>query len=97
MGGMRIISKDGQTIKIDLRYKDVATALDRCFDEFSRASAWQPRDYAPFTVTATEIRHDKKGAIALAEIEKVTVNNNRIAIKKRDKRLAWAACAMRNT
>ena len=72
MGGMRIVAKDGQVIKLDLRYKGVATALDRCFDELHARLRDQPRDYAPFTVTASELTHAKKGTISLADIEKIS-------------------------
>jgi hypothetical protein len=96
-GGMRIVAKDGQTIKLDLRYKAVAPALDRCFDELHARLRDQPRDYAPFTVSATEVTHTRKGTLALAEIEKVSVSSGRISIRKRGKRLAWATAPMRST
>ncbi len=97
MGGMKIIAKDGQAMKLDLRYKDIAPALDRCFDELHARLRDQPRDYAPFTVSASQITHAKKGALALADIEKVSVTSGRISVRKRGKRLAWATAPMSRT
>ena len=97
MGGMVLHGSDGTAIKLDLRYKNVAPALDRCFETMHARMRDLPRDYAPFTVGAQELIHDKKGPIALAEIEKITVQGGRISIRKRGKRLAFASATMRAT
>ena len=96
LGGMVLVGKDGQKIKLAQHYKGVAGALDRCFDELHARLRERPRDYAPLTVTAAEVIHDKKGPIALAEIEKISVTGGRISIRKRGKRLAWANVSMRS-
>ena len=96
LGAMKLVGRDGQTIKLDLRYKNVDAALDRCFDELHTRMQDRPRDYAPFSVSAAEVTHAKKGPLALAEIEKVNVTGGRISIKKRGKRLAWATVSMRS-
>ena len=96
LGGMKLVGRDGKAIKLDLRYKQVDAALDRCFDELHGRLRDRPRDYAPLGVSAAEVTHEKKGALALADIEKVNVSGGRISIKKRGKRLAWAAVSMRS-
>ena len=96
LGAMKLVGRDGKVIKLDLRYKQVDAALDRCFDELHVRLRDRPRDYAPLAVSAAEVTHAKKGALALADIEKVNVSGGRISIKKRGKRLAWAAVSMRS-
>ena len=96
LGGMVLVGKDGQKIKLAQHYKGVAGALDRCFDELHGRLRERPRDYAPLAVTAAEVIHDKKGPLALAEIEKVSVTGGRITLRKRGKRLAWANVSMRS-
>ena len=95
LGGMKLFGRDGQRIKLDARYKNVAPALDRCFDEMHARLREKPRDYAPLAVSASELTHEKKGTLALAEIEKVGVSGGRITVRKRGKRLAWANVPMR--
>lgn len=97
LGGMKLFGKDGQRIKLDTRYANVAPALDRCFDEMHARLREKPRDYAPLAVSASDLIHDKKGPIALADIEKIGVSGGRITVRKRGKRLAWANVPMRST
>lgn len=97
LGGIKLIGRDGQTVKMDTQFKDIDVALDRCFDELHPRMKGREQNYAPFTVTDNEISHASKGSLALAEVEKVTIGGGTIAVKKRGKRLAWAKSAMRST
>lgn len=97
LGGIKLFSKDGRALTLDTQFKDVDIALDRCFDELHPRMKGREQNYAPFTVTAQEVSHAKKGSLALAEIEKVIVGGGQVTIKKRGKRLAWAKSAMRST
>jgi hypothetical protein len=94
-GRMTIVGKDGTQIALDARYADVALALDRAFAEIHPRLRQRPLDFSPFTVTATELTHPKKGTIGLADIEHINVGGAQIAIKKRDKRFSWASAHMK--
>lgn len=93
-GRLTIVGKSGVSIPIDVRYKDVGPALDRVFAEMHPRLRAAPT-FDPFTLTDTELRHAKKGAIGLADVEKIGAGGARIAIKKRDKRLSWVSVHMK--
>jgi hypothetical protein len=97
-GRLTLVSKSGVKLPIDARYRDVGAALDRVFAEAHprlRERAGALTDFAPFTLTETELRHAKKGTLGLADIEKIGAASARITIKKRGKRLAWVGVPMR--
>jgi hypothetical protein len=95
-GQLKIRSSSGTAIVIDARYRDVASALDDVFDELhQRLRARPERDYRPFALSASGVQNAKGDELGLAEIEHVAVSGGRLAFKKRGKRLAWAASAMR--
>jgi hypothetical protein len=97
MGRMKIVSRDGRSVAIDTRWKQPTEALERAFTEVhARLRAGQRRDFRPFALTDTELVHDRKGRIGLADIEKVDAAGSRLTVKKRGKRLAWAAVGMKN-
>jgi hypothetical protein len=96
-GRLRLVGKDGTSLLIDQRYRDARGALDRAFDELHprlRAHAGD-ETFAPFRLTDNELVHDRKGPLALAEIERVSISGGRFTVKKRGKRFAWVACSMR--
>jgi len=96
-GRLTLVGAD-VTIPIDGRYKDVGNALDRVFAELHPRLRARPKnvtDFAPFTVTDTELSHVKKGTLGLADVEKINAGGARITVKKRDKRLAWVNVPMK--
>ena len=82
------------SLAIDARYANVSAALDPIFDRL-HALLGPRRDFAPFTLSPVELVHAKKGPIALAEIEKISVAGGSLVIKKRGKRLAWLRVHMK--
>jgi hypothetical protein len=94
-GRLTLVGKDGTTIPLDARYKDVAAALDLVFAELHPLLRERPLDFAPFAITDTELRHAKKGTIGLADVEHVGAGGAQITIKKRDKRFSWASAHMK--
>lgn len=91
-GKLTLVGKT--TLAIDARYAKVTDALDPLFDRL-HALLRPRRDFAPFTLGAGELVHAKKGPIALAEIEKISVGSGRLYIKKRGKRLSWLSVHMK--
>ncbi|HEY5945742.1 MAG TPA: hypothetical protein VIV40_09635 [Kofleriaceae bacterium] len=94
-GQLVLIAKDGTKLKIDNRYHDVTEALDRVFAELHPRLRAATPDFMPFALSDTELRHAKKGAIALAEIQHIGAGGTRIMIKKSGKRLAWVRAPMK--
>ncbi|HEY4179227.1 MAG TPA: hypothetical protein VGM90_20430 [Kofleriaceae bacterium] len=97
-GRLTLVSRSGQTIKIDARYKDVHPALDRVFGEVHARLRARPEgtsEFAPFKVSASELAHIKKGPLGLSDVEKINVGGARITVKKRGKRFAWVHVPMR--
>ncbi len=87
----------GKRIVIDLRYKDATAGLDRAFAEVHERLRRRPScDFSPFQLAATELSHKRKGTLGLPDIEKVGAAGSRIAVRKRGKRLAWAAAPMKS-
>lgn len=95
MGRLTLIARDGRKIVVDTRYRKVAEALDRAFAELHPRLRTQPLDFAPFALTDTELRHAKKGALGLADIDKIGAGNAKLAIRRRGKRLAWVSVPMK--
>jgi hypothetical protein len=97
-GRLTLVSRTGETIKIDRTYKDVHPALDRVFAEVHarlRARPDATSEFAPFKVSDSELSHIKKGPLGLSDVEKIGVGGARITIKKRGKRLSWVSVPMR--
>ncbi|NVB76923.1 MAG: hypothetical protein HOV81_00880 [Kofleriaceae bacterium] len=95
-GRLTLVTKAGAKLVIDARYADVIAALDYAFTELHARLRGKPQDFSPFTLGETELRHAKKGAIGLPDIQHVGCGGARITIKKRDKRLAWAGAHMKS-
>ena len=94
-GRMTLIGRNRRKIAIGTTYKDVASALDRAFLEVhARLRARPDVSFEPFALAATELSHGRKGKLGLADIDKVSAAGSRIAIRRRGKRLAWAAARM---
>ncbi len=91
-GKLTVVGK--RTLAVDARYAKVTDALDPIFDRL-HAVVGPRRDFAPFTLGIGELVHTKKGAIALADIEKISVGSGRLYIKKRGKRLSWLSVHMK--
>jgi hypothetical protein len=91
-GKLTLVGKG--SVPIDARYANVTAALDPIFERL-HGLLGPRRDFAPFTLGATELAHAKKGPIALAEIEKISVAGGSLVIKKRGKRLAWLRVHMK--
>ena len=94
-GQLRLIAKNGTKLAIDNRYNKVADALDLVFNELHQRLRAGTPDFAPFALGDTELRHAKKGAIGLADIQHVGAGGTRITIKKSDKRLSWVSVPMK--
>jgi hypothetical protein len=96
-GRLTLVTTAGKiTLPIDARYKAVGPALDRVFAEMHpRLRTRATIDFAPFSMTDTELRHTKKGTLGLADVEKVGAGGARITIKKRDKRFSWVSVPMK--
>lgn len=94
-GQLVLVTKTGTKLPIDNRYHKVADALDHMFTELHpRLRAGTP-DFTPFALGDTELRHAKKGAIGLADIQHVGAGGTRITIKKSGKRLSWVSVPMK--
>ena len=91
-GRLSLVGKT--TVAIDARYAKVADALDPIFETLHTLLGPR-RDFAPFTLSPVELVHARKGSIALAEIEKISVGGGRLIIKKRGKRLSWLSVHMK--
>jgi hypothetical protein len=94
LGRLTLVTRDGKRIRLDQRYHHVPLALDRTFAELHprlRAA----NDFTPFALDDAELRHTRKGALALADIDRVDVAGARVAIRRRGKRFAWASESMR--
>lgn len=96
-GRLTLFGKDGTKLPLDARYRDAALALDRAFAEVHPRLRQRPLDFSPFTLTATQLTHAKKGTIGLADIEHISVGGAVVVIKKRDKRFGWASSHMMKT
>lgn len=98
-GRLTLVTGGGKvTIPVDARYKNVGEALDRLFAELHprlRERAADLTNFAPFTLTDTELTHDKKGTLGLGDVQHVGAASARITIKKRDKTFAWANVSMK--
>lgn len=98
-GRLTLVTTGGKvTIPIDGRYKKVGEALDRVFAELHPRLRERPSaltDFAPFTVTDSELKHEKKGTLGLGDVQHVGAASARITIKKRDKTFAWANVSMK--
>lgn len=97
-GRLTLVTAGKVTLPIDMRYKDVGPALDRVFAEMHPRLRVRPdaaTDFAPFTLSDTELRHAKKGTLGLADVEKVGAGGARVTIKKRDKRFSWVSVPMK--
>ena len=94
-GQLVLVGKTGAKVKLDGRYRNVADALDRCFAEVHPRLRGDRLDVAPFALGDNELRHTKKGALGLADIQRVVAGGSRLSIKKRDKRLAWVSVPMK--
>lgn len=96
-GRLKLVARDGRSIPIDRRYRDVEPVLEYAFEELhARMRSAHARNYEPFAVGAQELHHKSKGTIAFAEIDKVSVSGTTLVVRKRGKRLAWAKCQMRD-
>ncbi len=94
-GRLTIVSKTGQKICIDSRWKKPVDALEPAFEIMHEQLRARPTaDYAPFTLNANELVHAKRGALGLSDVEKVTIATSTLSIKKRDKRFRWVAMRM---
>src|SRR3569623_2296185 len=82
------------SLAIAARYANISSALAPIFDRL-HALLGPRRAYAPFTLGPGELTHAKTGALALAEIEKISVGSGYLIIKKRGKRLAWLRVHMK--
>jgi hypothetical protein len=95
-GRMTLIGRDRTRIAIDGRYRDVVSVLDRIFAEIHRrlrASACQ--SFGPFALDGSVLRFRGGRALDLGEIELISVDNDRLAVRKRGARLSWAGASMK--
>jgi hypothetical protein len=95
MGQLVIYDATGRKIALGNHYKNVIDALDLAFEQLHARLRGRPRNYAPFTLTDSELVHEKKGSLGLADIEKVHTAQASFSVKKRGKRLAWARVHMK--
>jgi hypothetical protein len=94
-GQLVLVTRGGVRLPIDNRYARAADALDRAFAELHpRLRAASPQ-FMPFALGDTELRHDKKGVIGLADIQHIGAGGSRLVIKKSGKRLSWVSVPMK--
>ncbi len=94
-GRLTIVSKTGQRILLDSRWKRPVEALECAFANMHEQLRTRPvADYAPFRLNAHELTHERRGTLGLSEIQKVTISTSTLSIKKRDKRFRWMAMRM---
>jgi hypothetical protein len=94
-GQLMLVTKSGVRLPIDNRYARVADALDLAFAELHPRLRAATPDFLPFALSDTELRHAKKGAIGLADIQHVGAGGTRLTIKKSGKRLSWVSVPMK--
>ena len=92
-GVLAIVARDGHRLPIDHRYRQVSRAieyaLDRLHEQFGEDASFEP-----FSLAGSELRHARKGALALAEIERVEVDGRQLAVYQRGQRRAWASAPL---
>ncbi len=87
-GALEIVTRDGASVAIDPRYADHTRLLELAFAELHARLRARPSDYAPFTLSATELSHDRAGSLPLDEIRRVDLQ--RLCIVRPEKKLlAW--------
>ena len=96
LGSLKIFSRNGgKPVVISTQFRHASAAIEEAISHLHPRLTARP-SYAPFSFDGNVLRHQKKGDIAFAEIEHVSVAAFTISIKKRDKRLMWANVAMAN-
>ena len=95
-GRLTLLGRDGTRIAIDGRYRDVASVLDRIFAELHRRLRLEARrNFAPFALEGSALLFRGNRAIDLADIEMISVTNDRLAVRKRGARSSWATSSMK--
>lgn len=92
--GRLLLRGAGTKLKVDPGFRDVVLALEQTFAEVHRRLADTTR-FGPLTFDGSTLTHVKKGALALMEIEKVSVGSSgTVTIRKVGKRLSWVSLPM---
>lgn len=93
-GGRLILHGAGRKLRIGRHYHDIDQVLDRAFAELHARLA-KRTEFGALSFDGVTLRHATKGALSLAEIEKVELGSlGGLAIHKVGKRLRWASCSM---
>ncbi len=87
-GALEIVTRAGLRAALDPRYPDCRPLLEQAFAELHDRLRERPSDYAPFTLTATELSHDRAGALSLDEIRRVDLQRQCL-VRPANKLLAW--------
>lgn len=94
LGSLKVFSRNGgKPVVIGAQLQHASAAIEEAISYLHPRLAARP-SYAPFSIDGNVLRHQKKGDIAFADIEHVSVAAFTISVKKRDKRLMWANVAM---
>lgn len=96
-GGRLVLhGSDGQKVAIAPLFRDIDQGLERIFAELHpRLNAITGAQFGKLAFDGYTLSHASKGALALHEIEKVTVTpNGVVSIRKVGKRLGWASMRM---
>lgn len=92
--GRLLLRGAGIELEIGPNFREVALALERVFGELHQRLA-SGTHFGPLTFDGSTLTHVKKGALALMEIEKVTVSSGgTLSVRKVGKRLAWVSLPM---
>ncbi len=94
-GQLVLVSRGGVRLPIDNRYARAVEALDRAFAELHPRLRAQTPQFMPFALGDTDLRHEKKGTIGLADIQHIGAGGTRLTIKKNGKRLSWVSVPMK--
>ncbi len=90
LGSLKVVSRHGgKPVIIGSQFQDAGTAIESAISHLHPRLAANA-SYAPFSIDGNVLRHQKKGELAFADIEHVSVAAFTVSIKKRDKRLMWA-------
>jgi hypothetical protein len=94
LGFLRLFGNSGTApISITPNYAESVDMLERAFAELHPRLAARPT-FGDFALQPQLLRHKKKGDIAFADIEHISIAGYNLSVKKRDKRLMWASSQM---
>jgi hypothetical protein len=85
---IKIVDVDGANIVIDHRWRRPYAAVARAIEALH--PRLQNTGFEPFSFTAGELRHSRRGGIAFADIDKVILSGDWLSIRTPGKTIEWA-------